>query len=478
MRPLAWGASFALDKMFDSDIQFFTIGLSLIGGPDPIRPSNNDVIQEWDKYVFTDYSDRLIDIEWVREVEDVSSVTMAIADIVLDNHDDYFTPNTGSPIDEYILPARPVRLFAGFGNEKISQFIGLTEGMPKANEKDKTVTFHCIDFMSALLSRDIGDTALLENKRVDEILSTLFLGVGVLGSQMNLDVAVVTVPLAYFRRGQKLKDAVIKLMEVEQGRLYMDENGVITFKNRNNYNAGAIYNFDGHNIIDMETRKEDQIINSVEITGQRREIQANAQYWSTQEAIRVPANESVTVWADFQDPVASVDEPEIVGSTSAFVVNTQADGGGSNNTTDVTLDSFNLFGTAYKMVFQNSSGNDLYITSISLYAQVASVTSEIFVREELTESINKYEEKSLSIENDFFQTEADATALAESILESYGELGSLSEMSVKGNMALQLDDVISVNLPKLVGNYRIMRISNRISLPAKFTQILRVKKFE
>src|SRR3989304_6220941 len=107
MRPLAWGCRISFDKQFDDDIDFFTIQTSVIGGGDFIPASSSDVVQEWDKYQYTDYSDRVMDISLTRQREPLGSITLSMADIVLRNDDDHFTPGKGSEIDDFILPGRP-----------------------------------------------------------------------------------------------------------------------------------------------------------------------------------------------------------------------------------------------------------------------------------------------------------------------------------------------------------------------------------
>lgn len=91
VRPLSWQCLMSFRKDFDSNIDFFTIGVSTIGSTDIIK-GVGDVIQEWDKYDYEDFSDRLISMEWVRDQDSVSSVSLAMADIVLDNHDGLFIP--------------------------------------------------------------------------------------------------------------------------------------------------------------------------------------------------------------------------------------------------------------------------------------------------------------------------------------------------------------------------------------------------
>ena len=101
------------DKQYDAGTSFFELDSSDLDSPD-ILAGINSTIQEWNKYQYLDYTDRVISVEWTREKDDPYSVGQAYVDLVLDNYDDFFTPGSGSDIDGNILPGRPIRLFAGF----------------------------------------------------------------------------------------------------------------------------------------------------------------------------------------------------------------------------------------------------------------------------------------------------------------------------------------------------------------------------
>ena len=143
MRQLFWRCFISFLKTYTGAASFFTIGSSLIGGPDLIK-GNGAAVQEWDKYNYDDFTGRVIGFEYTREQDPLlGGATLSIADITLHNTDDYFTPGSGSAVDGKVLPYRPIRLSAGFKNEDVPAFIGLTEKMPKLDDKAKTeVSFH------------------------------------------------------------------------------------------------------------------------------------------------------------------------------------------------------------------------------------------------------------------------------------------------------------------------------------------------
>lgn len=438
--------------------------------------------QPWDKYQYREYTNRIINVEWSRQTEFPSSVALAMADVTLNNYDNYFTPNGGSEIQSYILPRRPIKIFAGFGGIMIPQFVGLTEKMPIIDEKDKTVTFHCIDFLGSLLNKPLDEEEMFINETVDNILLALFEGVGLTASQLDLDAAFTTIDFAPFSKGMKLGTAVRRLMEVEQGRLFMTEDGIITFRNRQNYSTTPVLNFNAYdNIIDMKTRDQDDIINVVQISGKRIAVQPNTLFGTLTRSIEVLPGETQTIWIDFSAPVTGVDTPvyEDDATTSFFSVNTAEDGTGSANATDVTLTSATRFASSYKMLFTNAGADTLYITALELYATPAVPVEDIYVREEDESSVESYDEQVYQInDNDLFQSATDAQTKALVILGDFASFGAVQQLDLKGNMALQLDDPIRINIFDRIDDYKITKITNRMSFPAKFTQLLTVKNFE
>lgn len=475
MRKLVTRALMSFPRAYESSVSFFTIGVSTIGGADIIKGSG-DVVAEWDKYQYDDYSYRIKSIEVTRQEEMVNSTTLAQADFVLENHDNYFTPNRGSTIQDFILPYRPVKLYGGFGAEAIPQFTGLTEKMPTIDEKNKLASFHAIDFMYSLFNRPLDQAVMYQNKRTDEILADLLVQFEISPTQYSFDLGFNIINFAFFDKGSKFGDAVKELMEAEMGRFYMDEQGVIRFKNRQNYSTSPVWFFNETNIIDIQTSKQDDIINVVTIKANVREVQAQQKYWELQSATRIPANGSVDIWADFNDPVTTIDDPEYVTSatTSLYTTNTAEDGSGTQISADISV-SGTLFAKSYLMTFTNDNDFDVYVTSVELYATPALVVKQIYVRYQDDASVAKYDERVLDIANDYINNEGDASSKAQIILDDYSGYANQFELTVKGNPALQIGDVVNVSVWGSAANYVIIKIVNRWEA-GKFTQRLTVRK--
>lgn len=479
MRPLSWRALMSFPKAFEPDVDFFTIGVSTIGGLDIIK-GDGDVIQEWDKYQYDDYTNRIMSIETTRQEEPVNSVSLAMADIKMRNTDDYFSPNAGSAIEDFILPYRPAKLYLGFGQEDVPVFTGLTEKMPVVDEKAKTASFHLIDFMYSLFNRPLDRTIILENVRTDEALEVLMDAAGILPTQFDFDIGFNIIAFVYFEKDTKFGNAVRELMEAEMGRFYMDEAGVIRFKNRQNYSSTPVWYFDKSNVLDIKTKTQDDIINVVEIKAKVRQVQALQKYWELQSAFVIPANSSVDLWADFDDPVTSVDDPEYlaVATTSSYTANTAEDGTGSPVASNIVVTT-TPFAKSFLMNWENNNAFDVYITTIELFATPAKIVKEIYVREEDAASVQQYDERVLTIENNFINNEGDAYSKAHILLDDWSQYGGINELTVKGNSALQIGDPVSCSIDGYAGTFVISKIINKFIITGRgiqFLQILNVKR--
>lgn len=468
-------------KAFLEDVDFFTIGVSTIGGTDIIK-GEGDVIQEWDKYQYDDYTNRIMQMEITRQEEAVNSVALAMADIKMRNTDNYFTPHAGSAIEDFVLPYRPAKLYMGFGSESVPLFVGLTDKMPTVDEKGKTASFHLIDFMYSLFNRPLDRTVILETVRTDEALEELMDVAGILPTQFDFDIGFNIIDFVYFEKGTKFGDAVKELMEAEMGRFYMNEVGVIRFKNRQNYESTPVAYFDKSNVLDIKTKTQDDIINVVEIKAKVRQVQALQKYWELQGAFAIPANSVVEVWADFDDPVTTVDDPEYIASasTSLFTTNTQEDGTGSAVASGISVTT-TKFAKSFLMEFENTNAFAVYITTLELFATPAKVVKEIYVREQDDASVAEYDERPMVIENDFINNEGDAFSKAKIILDDWSQYGGISELTVKGNPALQLGDAAGCTIPGYEGTYVITKIVNKLLITGEgiqMTQTLNVKKRE
>lgn len=472
VRPLSWELRAAFDKTIDDTIQFFTLDESLLDGTDILASDESLVIREWDKYIYEALSDRVISLEWQREEEVPYSVNTAIADITLNNYDNFFAINSASPANN-ILPRRPYRILAGFGGENLPQFVGLSETTPKIDNASKTALIHCTDFLSFLFGKPLDQTVVLESVKTHEVLDYLFQLSGLLPDQFSLDEGFNQIEFVYFEKGTKLGEAVRQLMQAELGSLYMDEEGLIVFKNRARTAGSPVYTFNEANVESYTVSQQDTIINVVEIRSDVREVQASKPVLeltgSPEDPITLYASTATEVFFNFNDPVTSIQ------SITGIVANSQADGSGSDLSGNITVDSYDLFANSIKVTFDNSGGN-AYLTALVINGTPAEVVRNLYFRLQDDTSVDNFEEQVLSITNNFIQSDDAANSLALSLLNFYSDYANTIELTVKGFHALQIGDNIYASIQDIDQEYSITKIVN-IKSAGRYIQRITAKVF-
>lgn len=497
MRPITQRVLISFDKDYDPLIDFFTIGVSTIGGTDILKGDGN-VVNEWDKYDYEDYSDRLLKVDINRETDPPTNpICLATCDLVFDNHDDLFTPgNTDSPLDGLLVPRRPVKVNLGFGGETIPKFVGVTVGTPQIDDKAKTATFHCIDFLNAIMNISLDEEVMYIDMRTDEIISELLQTAGLSTSQFSLDYGSVIIPFAYFKKGSKIGDALKDLAEAELGNVRLAENGQVIFENRQNWYGGTVaWDFsDTENVLERKSRANSTVINVVEVFSKARAVQANQSLWINDGPVRfsdqtdfIPAGEEREVFINFQDkfgelPVTNIDDPEAatVGDTSVFAANTQQDSSGDDMTGNISVVDVTLFSTAAIITLENTGSVDAYVTLLEIFGTPASVVNDLYVRVVDPVSVgdkDAYEERPLNpaITNDLIQDAVAANTIGQIIISDRGDDDDQQQWIVKSVPQLQIGDVVRYQNENTNETYFVTKINDIVS-SSGYKQILQVSK--
>lgn len=478
VRKLSWSLRMSFDKAFNESTTFFTLDSSILDGPDILQPSADNPIQQWDRYEYQNLTDRVTMMEWTRELEFPDSVISAMADFTVGNHDDYFTPGSGSPIDALILPKRPLRLLSGFNGYNIPQFVGLTEKMPVIDDGSKTASFHAIDFLSQMFKMPMNKTIAMQDARTDQILVAIFDQFGLAPEQYNLPVCRNIVPFVFFEKEVLAGDVIRQLMQAEMGNLWLDEQGIIQLEPRVVAVQDSVYTFDDSNVIDIKTNGDSKIINTVKINADIREVQDYQVVFSKTRSdsnlFVIAPGESRQFEADLQDPCLTVAAPTLgLGSDASWF--TGATTLGAPVATGLSVSLAELRTNSYVFTITNANAFAVNIDQVELWGQPAKVIDTIAYTEVNQQSIDKYEENVMEISNPFIQSIDQCDSLAFSILEQFARYANEVELEVKGHPALQLGDIIDLDVKSYTGNYKIIKSYSRLQ-SGRYTQVLTARK--
>ena len=431
---------------------WFTIGVSLIGGTDVIKGENN-VIAEGDNYEYINETPYLISLEYERKfTEPIYSVQRGMMDLILDNNSDRFTPEFDTKIGDSIKMRRPIRIYAGFKYNgivnNIQQMIGTINDYPIVNKKNKQLTLHAIDFTEALWNIPVEETQLYTDKRSDELLQIILEDAGLTTGQFSLDEGFITIPFAFFGKGDKIGNIIKLICEAEQGIFYVDENGYFRFENRTHW-LNDPHTESQLTITDDMIIKEEQpdlkaIVNVVEITAKPRAVvSTDESIFDLPDTREIAAGETIEVWANYDDPVYSLVTPTRgVGASSYYTANTESGGGGTDKTAQVDL-SITNFSTASKLEFTNNDAGSVFLTELIIFGKPAKITQELYLKMTDDDSIAEYDEHAISITNDYIQSYATMRSIAISILANRKDPAKYKKMTIIGQPHLQLGDLVT-----------------------------------
>lgn len=501
-RPIGFGLLIAWQRVIANNIAFFTIGTSLIQSSDIIKGSGS-FVTFFDKYQFTDYSAYAINWSVQRKLGQYPfGMIMAQADIQMDNTSGLFLPGKDATIGSGILPNRPVKISASIGSESLQQFVGFT-GQPELTINDRKLTLHAFDAMdyiekfslttSGTTTSGLSTTTsgYLVNVRTDQALA-YYLGVmGFSSNQYVLDQGLQQ-PIGYMSvADRKLGDVFNDLVTAEQALLFVDENGITRFWNRQHFlttSGTTQFSLDYTNMIALDYENT-PLINDVVVTAMPRAVIAKTKVWDLTSAIEVLPGTRLDVFADFKDgngdlPVTSVDTPVYIGTasnTSTFTSNTSSDGSGVSSSSQLSLIGVYLFGKSYKMTFRNTNANSIFITQLSLFGTPAKVTQIIQQRYLDAVSIEAYGRNPanngdpLLIQNDYIQDNSTAYSLAYTLVNEYKDPRRRYKANIFARPELQIGDWGNITVPDANNerkNVFIVGIQTMMAEKADFKQTI------
>lgn len=481
VRPLAGSVSVSWEKNRTTDIKWFTLNESVLDGSDLLVQDPTDPIQYWDSYDYKSETDRLIEQSWSRSVEFPYNIQTAVADFKLNNYDGRYDFNGDSDLSEYILPKRPIRLYAGFKingvPELVPQFVGMTEKVPSYTGKSNTTAiFKATDFMSQIADFKLSNTIMSRDIRTDEAIEIILNQFGLQAGMYELDKGVNIIPFFYTHAGLDAGNILKKLVQAENGSLWIDEKGIVRFQPRTaSIGQEPVAVYDSSNIIEITPSTTSGIVNSVKIKSKVRKIMDNQQvftmsnengYSSENDNYHIPANGTLTIWANFDDPLWTGNvNPVLNGAdtSSSFKV---LDLSGENVNSNVSANG-TLFAEDARIVFTNTNSFPVSISFLSIWGEPAKVDDTLEFEAYDDESVEKFGECKLEIEdNDYFGSYSNINSYVDYILNQRKEYNPTIKLKVKGNPALQLGDIVIIDhesADREYNNYKIVGIEHRLS---------------
>lgn len=495
IRPVAQNALISFTKQRSDTMSWFVLDQSELNGEDILATDTDDVIQLWDAYEWQKFSNDVMKMDWSRSVQFPYNVQSATCDVTFNNTHQKFTyENANSPLYGNILPERPIRTYAGFTTggmtETVPVFVGLTQGMPKySGEDNTTATFTAMDFLSEIAKTQLGQTIMMRDVRTDEVIATILDTYGLDSAMYDLDRGLNVIPFVMFESGSNAGNILSKLVQAENGSLWLNEKGIIRFSPRvADLGKLPVASYDETNIIEITPSQTDGIVNRVKITSDIRKVQDSQPVFAVsnetgyqgsanEDEYRMKANGNTEVWVSFENPIWTANGSPVLNGDSTDSNFTAVDLSGEPVTSGIVVTSY-LFSNSMKLTFTNTNNYAVSLTYLEIWGEPAKIVDSIKYDAYDEDSVEKFGEMVLEItDNDYFGSFKNADEYAEDILKRRAEYSPTMTMKVKGNPALQLGDIIQIDY-KYEGTYKIVGIKSSISNTGGLEVELTVEKFE
>ncbi len=494
VRPLDWDIAISFTKQRNTNVNWFTLDQSTLDGGDLVASDTTNPIQLWDSYEYLFLKERLISLSFSRSVEFPYNVQSSIADFDLNNYDRFFSYDEDgviSPIGRYILPGRPCRLYLGFKTGGVApMFVGLTQGLPDySGNLDEVAKFTAMDFLSEIGEMSLNNMVMMVNARTDQVIATILSQFGLEPEMYNLDRGLNTIPFVYFASGKNAGNALRELVQAENGALWLDEQGIIRFQPRTSVvGQQPVMEFNATSIIKATPSRTNGIVNRVKIKSEVRAVQTFQPIFTTDNSngysgeassdpYRLPANSTTDVWISFDDPIwQCATTPILNGSNDTSNFNA-VDLSGNAISSNITATG-QLFSESMRLTFVNTNNFAVSVNYLQIFGEPAKQISGSPIDYEARDddSIEKYGVQTLEItDNNCFGNYKNIDEYAMDILTKYAEYSPTLKLEVKGNPALQLQDIVTVNFRDYSGDYQI--VGMEVSLDdSKLKTVLTLRK--
>jgi len=446
----------------------FTIGVSTIGGNDVIG-INPGAIGSPGNYKYFDESAYTMGLSWERSLNlPIGGLSVGFAEADLDNTSKRFTPDYmggDSELFTAILPRRPFIINAGFNfdgiDQVIPQFSGILTRTPTVDVRRGNAGLAGADYVNFFSNRYLDQEVMFTGLFTDQVYENLLTSMGLSTAQYDLDAGINKIPFGLFEKGTRYSDIFSDLAVAENGQFYQDESGIFKFENRQHYDSSPYTEVQRiittGQVLESELLEDDHIINVVEIKGKPRVKSPRQPLFKLPAPVELTSGENTELFVDFDDPVLEVD-------TINITTNTEEDGTGTSGIGYIKATDY--FAKAVKIIF--GATQDGYVTSIDIFGRPAKAITDLYFRAKDDSSITAYEERPLTIDNDYIQDQFWANSYAQMILDDYSDPDKIQRLTIRAIPELQLGDLISWQ-----GRYwRIYGIKAKLDPSYGFTQEL------
>lgn len=405
------------------------------------------------------------------EPEETGRFSAVLVD-TLGRYDPY---NTASPIYPNMGPGKLFRLFvrSPAGNEYALMAGTIQE--PVVEERSGLWMIHLEGRDGWQFLRDSKSQisiALQEDVYADAAIGLILDAIGwptIWGRDLD---SGVDLQQYWWVSDQSASAAISDLVFSEIGRVWVAEDGKLTFRSRH-YVDSPILTIEA-NDIRYGTLKRlnpwEVIRNSIKVISRPRERQTTGELWRLPDVLRVGPGQTVDdVFADFTFNNESCPAIDVIApvATTDYTMHSNSDGSGANLTANFTVTA-SVFSTGAKLTIKNNGTSTGYVTLLKLRGDAVAAASTVPVLAEDATSQAKYGVRTFELDSNWVQNTNAARSFANYLRTFMAAERPYFEFELGPNnpdvqFGLRLGKQIRLSLPNdnIDGYFRVHYVQHR-----------------
>ena len=364
---------------------------------------------------------------------------------LLDNIDGRFDSwNTTSALYPNVVPGRRVRARVTDLNTSTVWpiFNGrITDIQPERNNKIDQVRITAVDGSFGLQKRPVNST-LYTDTAADALYNVILVAAGWTDST-SIEAASDIVPYWWIPPRQNAMDAIYALADALYGTPFVGADGTFKVYNRQHSTTAGATLTEAELLKDVGVKQPWEVVrNYAAVTAYPLTPVTTVELWRLGDKPSVEAGDSIELWGEYryngvQVPAENVTTPV---ATTDYLVNTAADGSGTNLTASCTVTAVK-YGSNFKLTLTNNSAFLGYITLLKVRGDALTSQGTTLIREDAA-SQALYEKRDVTFDFPMLQVVSQATDYADFLVGALASPNPFPRVYVEARPSIQFLDVL------------------------------------
>jgi len=333
--------------------------------------------------------------------------------ITLDNSDGRYDPfNTTSPLYPNIVPGRSIQ-FTVQDTSTLTDYIVFTGEIEDIRPfaLEKTVQITAVDKMQALSDLDVT-IALNTDITVTNAIKAVLEAAGSTDYDIDSQLDIISY---WWVNQQKATDAIQELCDSSWGTFFIAADGTAKYYKRQRAVSSVITLAQDVLLKDIEVNQPwDVVRNNIDVIVHPLVEQSATTLWTLQDAPSVTSSDTIELWGSYSYNNQPISATGVVFSSTDWLANSDAGGGGTNMTSDFTITA-DIFGESIEFTITNNAVTTGYITLLQIRGNALTSPDPVRVNKQDAASIALYKNRTFKLDSNWLQNTNLGINLAETI---------------------------------------------------------------